>query len=182
MVSVRTYTYVRTYKTKQTDQRVKPLFKLVLWLVLGRGSLYESSHVFLFYSWCLLLSSPLLAASPSSASTVASTPLPPTSTSPSRPSWCPRSTRLRLSPSSSSPSRPTARTASAPPFPAGSDSLDSIRFDTQIKISMIELVFIRYLDEKTGQIRYDSICQVTAICYSYMCGKIKHLIYNLKLI
>ena len=36
---------VRTYKTKQPDQRVKPLFKLVLWLVLGRGSLYDSSLV-----------------------------------------------------------------------------------------------------------------------------------------
>ena len=52
MVSVRTYigtcTYVckvRTYKTKQTDQRVKPLFKLVLWLVLVRESLYDSSLV-----------------------------------------------------------------------------------------------------------------------------------------
>ena len=47
-----TYTYVcnvRTYKTKQTDLRVKPLFKLVLWLVLGRGSLYDSSLV-LFYT------------------------------------------------------------------------------------------------------------------------------------
>ena len=39
--SVRTY----VYKTKQTDQRVKPLFKLVLWLVLGRGSMYDSSLV-----------------------------------------------------------------------------------------------------------------------------------------
>ena len=40
--------YVRTYvqnKTKQTDQTVKPLFKLVLWLVLGRGSLYDTSLV-----------------------------------------------------------------------------------------------------------------------------------------
>ena len=38
--SVHTYVCnVRTYKTKQTDQRVKPLFKLVLRLVLGRGSL-----------------------------------------------------------------------------------------------------------------------------------------------
>ena len=27
---------VRPYKTKQTDQRVKSLFKLVLWLVIGR--------------------------------------------------------------------------------------------------------------------------------------------------
>ena len=32
---------VRPYKTKHTDQRVKPFFKLVLWLVLGRGSLYD---------------------------------------------------------------------------------------------------------------------------------------------
>ena len=39
-------TYVPTYKTKQTDQRVKPLFKLVLWLVLRRGSLYDSSLVY----------------------------------------------------------------------------------------------------------------------------------------
>ena len=39
---------VRTYKTKQTDQRVKPLCKLVLWLVLGRGSLYDSSLVWKF--------------------------------------------------------------------------------------------------------------------------------------
>ena len=36
---------VRPYKTKQTDQGVKPLFKLVLWLLLGRGSLYDSSLV-----------------------------------------------------------------------------------------------------------------------------------------
>ena len=36
---------VRPYKTKQTDQRVKPLFKLVLWLMLGRGLLYDSSLV-----------------------------------------------------------------------------------------------------------------------------------------
>ena len=36
---------VHPYKTKQTDQRVKPLFKLVLWLVLGRGSLYDSGLV-----------------------------------------------------------------------------------------------------------------------------------------
>ena len=44
--SIRMYVcIVLTYKTKQTDQRVKTLFKLVLWLVLGRGSLYDSSLV-----------------------------------------------------------------------------------------------------------------------------------------
>ena len=37
------------YKTKQTDQRVQPLFKLVLWLVLGRGSLYDSSLVIIIF-------------------------------------------------------------------------------------------------------------------------------------
>ena len=49
MVSVRPY--IRMYvqnKTKQTDQTVKPLFKLVIWLVLGRGSLYDSSLVVVF--------------------------------------------------------------------------------------------------------------------------------------
>ena len=40
---------VRPSKTKQTDQRVKPLFKLVLRLVLGRGSLYDSSLVCYFF-------------------------------------------------------------------------------------------------------------------------------------
>ena len=39
--------YIRTYvRTKQTDQRVEPIFKLVLWLVLGRGSTYDSSLVY----------------------------------------------------------------------------------------------------------------------------------------
>ena len=37
---------VRTYVRIQTDRRVKPYFKLVLWLVLRRGSLYDSSLVF----------------------------------------------------------------------------------------------------------------------------------------
>ena len=37
------YTYVRTKHT--TNQRVKPLFKLLLWLVPGHGSLYGSSLV-----------------------------------------------------------------------------------------------------------------------------------------
>ena len=45
MVSVRPSIPPYVYKTKQTDQRVKPFFKLVLWLVLGRGSLYDSSLV-----------------------------------------------------------------------------------------------------------------------------------------
>ena len=45
LVMVYVRPYIRTYKTKHTDQRVKPLFKLVLWLVLGRGSLYDSSLV-----------------------------------------------------------------------------------------------------------------------------------------
>ena len=40
---------VRTYlRTKHTDQRVKPFFKLVLWWVLGPGSLYDSSLVIYF--------------------------------------------------------------------------------------------------------------------------------------
>ena len=43
--------YIRTYKTKQTDQRVKPFFKLVLWLVLGRGSLHDSSLVLFYSHW-----------------------------------------------------------------------------------------------------------------------------------
>ena len=45
MVSIRTYvrTYVRTKQNKPI--KIKPLFKLVLWLVLGRGSLYDSSLV-----------------------------------------------------------------------------------------------------------------------------------------
>ena len=38
------YTYVRV-RTKHTDQRVKPFFKLVLCLVLGCGSLSDSSLV-----------------------------------------------------------------------------------------------------------------------------------------
>ena len=30
-------------RTKRNEQRIKPIFKLVLWLVIGRGSLYDSS-------------------------------------------------------------------------------------------------------------------------------------------
>ena len=42
MVSVHPYVRnVHTYKTKQTIQIVKPLFQLVLWLVLGRGALLK---------------------------------------------------------------------------------------------------------------------------------------------
>ena len=37
-------------ETKQTDQRVKSLFKLVLWLVLGRGSLYDPSLVLYIFT------------------------------------------------------------------------------------------------------------------------------------
>ena len=47
MVSVRTY--VTSVRTKHTYQRVEPFFKLVLWLVLGRGSLYDSSLVIIFF-------------------------------------------------------------------------------------------------------------------------------------
>ena len=48
---------VRTYvRTKQTDQRVKPLFKLVLWWVRRCGSLYDSSLVS-FYSLSIPLQS-----------------------------------------------------------------------------------------------------------------------------
>ena len=37
------------YKPNQTDQRVKPFFKLVLWLVLGRGSLSCPSNTSTYY-------------------------------------------------------------------------------------------------------------------------------------
>ena len=56
--SVRTYvlTYVHSVRTKHNKPiRVpKPLFKLVLLLVLGRGSLYDSSLAFSrsTFSWC----------------------------------------------------------------------------------------------------------------------------------
>ena len=41
MVSDRTYV-----GTKHTDKKVKPFFKLVLWLVFGRGSIIKNK-----YSW-----------------------------------------------------------------------------------------------------------------------------------
>ena len=42
---------VRQYKPNQTNQRVKPLFKLVFWLVLGgRGLLYDSSLAYVISS------------------------------------------------------------------------------------------------------------------------------------
>ena len=47
MVSVRPYvTYVRK---KYTNQSVEPFYKLVHWLVLGRGSWYYSSLVSFFF-------------------------------------------------------------------------------------------------------------------------------------
>ena len=41
--------YVTYVHTKHTNQRVKPFFKLVIWLVLARGSLYDSSLVTDFF-------------------------------------------------------------------------------------------------------------------------------------
>ena len=42
---------VHTYVQNKTNRsKIKPLFKLVLWLVLGRGSLYDSSLVMYLYS------------------------------------------------------------------------------------------------------------------------------------
>ena len=51
MVSVRSF--VRKYvRKKHTDHWVKPFFKIGLWLVLGRGSLYDSSlDFFLLFSY-----------------------------------------------------------------------------------------------------------------------------------
>ena len=49
MVSV--HTYVRTYKTKHADQRVKPFFKVVLVLVLGRAAWIITTEVFQLFPY-----------------------------------------------------------------------------------------------------------------------------------
>ena len=45
---------VRAYVCNVKDQRVEPFFQLVLWLVLRRGSLYDSSQVMKFRTFLTL--------------------------------------------------------------------------------------------------------------------------------